>query len=203
MNLGGGDWADGLSISSKWSWFGWLQDKRVQRIAIAAVAGVTIVTAVALELKNSWIESGVFREADRHLSYRLAEGKSASIHYPGAGPYDWTLGYARIPAFLPRLEATRLSDRGASSQFGAAGVALRHRTLSGLSAEGSSRIANRRSRWARSCTLSIVRSASIRLIRAFRRWWSRRYCSSRTGTCWIPSTPRAIQRWNGIAWAKR
>lgn len=105
MNLGGGDWADGLSISSKWSWFGWLRDKRVQRIAVAAVAGVTIVTGVALELKNSWIESRIFREADRHLSYRLAEGKSASIHYPGDGPYDWTLGYARIPEFLPRLEA--------------------------------------------------------------------------------------------------
>jgi membrane peptidoglycan carboxypeptidase len=69
------------------------------------VAGVTIVTGIALELRNSWIESGLFREADRHLSYRLAEGKSASIQYPGAGPYDWTLGYARIPAFLPRLEA--------------------------------------------------------------------------------------------------
>jgi hypothetical protein len=61
--------------------------------------------AVAWEFKDSWIESGLFREADRHLSYRLAEGKSASIHYPGDGPYDWTLGYARIPAFLPRLEA--------------------------------------------------------------------------------------------------
>ncbi len=58
---------------------------------MAVVAAVTIVTAVGLELKNSWIESGVFREADRHLTYRLAEGKSASIHYPGAGPYDWTL----------------------------------------------------------------------------------------------------------------
>jgi membrane peptidoglycan carboxypeptidase len=82
-----------------------LQNKHVQRVAIAVVAGVTIATAVGLELKNSWIESGVFREADRHLSYQLADGKSASIHYPGAGPYDWTLGYARLPAFLPRLEA--------------------------------------------------------------------------------------------------
>jgi membrane peptidoglycan carboxypeptidase len=80
---------------------------------------VTIVTAAALELKNSWIESGVFREADRHLSYRLAEGKSASIHYPGAGPYDWTLGYARIPQFLPRLEASgyRIDAQARSSEL--------------------------------------------------------------------------------------
>jgi membrane peptidoglycan carboxypeptidase len=99
-----GEWAD-FSIGSKWSWLGWLQSKLAQRIAITLVASVTVVTAVGFELKNSWLESGVFREADRHLSYRLAEGKSASIHYPAAGPYDWTLGYARLPAILPRLEA--------------------------------------------------------------------------------------------------
>jgi membrane peptidoglycan carboxypeptidase len=105
VNLPGGDWTADFPISSKWSWLGWLRNRRVQRIAIAAVAGVTVVTTIVLELKYSWIESGIFREADRHLSYQLTEGKSASIHYPGAGPYDWTLGYARIPAFLPRLEA--------------------------------------------------------------------------------------------------
>ena len=60
MNLRGGDWTADFSISSKASWFGWLKDKRVQRIAVAAVAGVTIVTAVVLEVKNSWIESGSF-----------------------------------------------------------------------------------------------------------------------------------------------
>lgn len=105
MNLHGGSWEADFPIGSKQSWLSWLRDKRVQRMAIAVVAGVTIVTAVVLELKNSWIESGLFRAADRHLSYQLAEGESHSIPYPGAGPYDWTLGYARIPAFLPRLEA--------------------------------------------------------------------------------------------------
>ncbi len=83
------------------------------------MAGVTIVTAAVLEVKNSWIESGVFREADRHLSYQLGEGKSASIHYPGDGPYDWTLGYARIPAFLPRLEGRgyRIEAQAHSSEL--------------------------------------------------------------------------------------
>ena len=105
MNLRGGDWADDFPISSKANWLGWLQNRNVQWIAFAVVLGVVTVTAVVFELKNSWIESRVFREADRHISYRLADGKSTSIHYPGPGPYDWTLGYARIPAFLPRLQA--------------------------------------------------------------------------------------------------
>ena len=97
----------------------WAADKRAHRIAVAVITGVTIVTAVAFELNNSWIQAGVFREADRHLSYRLAEGKSVSIHYPGAGPYDWTLGYARIPAFLPRLEAKgyRIEAQAHSSEL--------------------------------------------------------------------------------------
>jgi membrane peptidoglycan carboxypeptidase len=105
VNLLGGDWAADFPFSSKENWVAWSKDKRIQRIALAVVVGVTIVTAGALELKNSWIESGLSREANRHLSYQLAEGKSASIHYPGDGPYDWTLGYARIPVFLPRLRA--------------------------------------------------------------------------------------------------
>ena len=89
----------------RWRWFGALHNKPAQRIAVAVVASIIIVASVAFELKDSWLESAIFREADRHLSYRLTEGKSASIHYPAAGPYDWTLGYTRIPAFLRRLEA--------------------------------------------------------------------------------------------------
>ncbi|HTB18833.1 MAG TPA: transglycosylase domain-containing protein [Bryobacteraceae bacterium] len=119
MNLRGGDWTADFPIGSRHTWFSWLRNKRVQRFAIAIVAGVTIVTALALEVRNSWIESGVFREADRHLSYRLAEGKSASIQFPGDGPYDWTLGYSRIPAFLPHLEANgyRIEAQAHSSEL--------------------------------------------------------------------------------------
>src|SRR5580658_3408926 len=96
-----GEWSGDLPSS----WLGWSQNKLAQRIALVSVLGVTIVTAAGLELKDSWFESIVFRQADRYLSYQLAEGKSAAIHYPAAGPYDQTLGYSRMPAFLSRLEA--------------------------------------------------------------------------------------------------
>ena len=87
------------------SWLGWSHNRLAHRIAVAFLVGVTIVTAAGLELKTSWLESIVFRQADRYLSYRLTEGKSAAIHYPAAGPYDQTLGYSRMPAFLSRLGA--------------------------------------------------------------------------------------------------
>lgn len=119
MNLYGGDWTADVPIGSKFGWLAWLKSRTAQRIAIWAVLGVVIVTAVALELKNSWIESGLFRTADRHISYQLAEGASRSIHYPGDGPYDLTLGYARIPEFLPRLEANgyRIEAQAHSSEL--------------------------------------------------------------------------------------
>jgi membrane peptidoglycan carboxypeptidase len=103
-----GEW---MSKKGEWSgdlpsgWLGWSQSKLAQRIAVVSVLGVTMVTAAGLELKDSWFESIVFRQADRYLSYQLAEGKSAAIHYPAAGPYDQTLGYSRMPAFLSRLDA--------------------------------------------------------------------------------------------------
>jgi membrane peptidoglycan carboxypeptidase len=103
------DWAD-FSRNLNWRLLArkhtaWLQNQIARKIGITLVAGVTIVTAVGFELRNSWVESRIFREADRHLSYQLAAGRSSSIHFPSAGPYDWTLGYARLPAMLPRLEA--------------------------------------------------------------------------------------------------
>lgn len=128
MNLRGGQWDDEFPVTSKGNWLAWLQNRAIQRIALIGVVCVVAVTAVVFELKNSWIESRVFREADRHLSYQLDQGKSASIHYPGPGPYDWTLGYARIPAFLPRLEANgfRIEAQAHSSallaSFSAAGL---------------------------------------------------------------------------------
>ncbi len=101
----GGESEAGFLISAKWSWLGLFKNKLAQRIAVASVVGVTIVTAAGFELKDSWLESIVFRQADLYLSYRLGEGKSGAIYYPAAGPYDQTLGYSRMPAFLSRLEA--------------------------------------------------------------------------------------------------
>jgi len=63
------------------------------------------IAAVTLELRDSWLQSLVFRTADQHLTYRVTDGPSNAIHYPAAGPYDWTLGYARMPVLLLRLKA--------------------------------------------------------------------------------------------------
>jgi membrane peptidoglycan carboxypeptidase len=62
-----------------------------------------VLAAITFELRTSWLQSRVFRAANQHLTYRVADGPSNAIHYPAAGPYDWTLGYARMPVLLLRL----------------------------------------------------------------------------------------------------
>jgi membrane peptidoglycan carboxypeptidase len=119
VNLHEGDWTADFPMYFKENWLPWLKNNRVQKAAYVLVAGVAIVTAVALELKSSWIQSRIFHETDRHLSYQLADGKSRSIRYPSGGPYDWALGYARIPDFLPHLEAKgyRIEAQADSSEL--------------------------------------------------------------------------------------
>lgn len=108
MNARGGDWtAELLDFlnESRSNWLAWLQSKQARRIGVFVAGGAAIFGAILLEIRTSWVESLIFRAADQHITYHLAEGPSTEISYPSAGPYDWTLGYARMPVFLSRLEA--------------------------------------------------------------------------------------------------
>jgi membrane peptidoglycan carboxypeptidase len=108
VNGRGEDWAaDFLDflVDSRANWLAWVHSRRAHRIATGIAVGALLIAAVTFELKTSWFESLVFRAADEHLTYHLAEGPSKAISYPLAGPYDWTLGYARMPVFLARLKA--------------------------------------------------------------------------------------------------
>ncbi|MBZ5611726.1 MAG: transglycosylase domain-containing protein [Acidobacteriia bacterium] len=105
MNGPVADWIADFPIISRWISLTWLHSSKAQRIAAGIAIGAVAAAAIVLDLKTSWLESLVFGAANRHITYRLEEGPSTAIHYPPAGPYDWTLGYARMPAFLPRLNA--------------------------------------------------------------------------------------------------
>src|ERR1700720_3663415 len=105
VNPQGHEWVTNFPLLSRWSWPSFLKSKRAQRIAVATVASVLVIAAVVFELRNSWLESGVFQVADGHLTSRVADGPSNAIDNPAAAPYDWTLGYPRMPVFLLRLQA--------------------------------------------------------------------------------------------------
>jgi membrane peptidoglycan carboxypeptidase len=101
----GHGWITDFVPLSRWTWPSSLKSNRARRVATATSIGVLAIAAVTLELRNSWLQSLVFRTADRHLTYHVTDGPSNAIHYPAAGPYDWTLGYARMPVLLLRLKA--------------------------------------------------------------------------------------------------
>jgi len=64
-----------------------------------------VVLALVVELRTSWVQSVIFRALDRNISYKLQQGPSQTIQYPQPGPYDWTLGYARLPELLTHLRS--------------------------------------------------------------------------------------------------
>jgi membrane peptidoglycan carboxypeptidase len=99
------EWVTDFPLLSRLSWPSVLKSRRAQKITLASLIGLLVLAAIIFELRNSWLQSRVFQAADRHLTYRVSDGPSHAIDYPAAGPYDWALGYARMPVFLLRLKA--------------------------------------------------------------------------------------------------
>ncbi|HLG99239.1 MAG TPA: transglycosylase domain-containing protein [Bryobacteraceae bacterium] len=104
------DWAEEYLRTPAWSRTAalkssWLKSKKIQRIAVSVVAGLVLLFGVIFELRTSWLESLLFRSLDRRISFSLGQGPSPRIQYPQPGPYDWTLGYARLPDLLAHLES--------------------------------------------------------------------------------------------------
>ena len=75
------------------------------RLCKILVLTAVCASVIVLELRTSRLQSLLFWTLDRSIGYHLAPGASSRIVYPNAGPYDWSLGYARLPVILLRLHA--------------------------------------------------------------------------------------------------
>jgi membrane peptidoglycan carboxypeptidase len=65
-----------------------------------------IAAPVFYELRTSALQSWFFSRYARKMSYKMGPGPSPSIIFPKHGPFDIRAGYALIPEFQRRLEAT-------------------------------------------------------------------------------------------------
>jgi membrane peptidoglycan carboxypeptidase len=63
---------------------------------------------MANEARTSYLQARFFTWFDRGIAYHLAPGASASIRFPGPGPYDVRLGYAELPVIIASLTAHQL-----------------------------------------------------------------------------------------------
>lgn len=108
-----------MSPGARWKWLAF--------VGMAALVGLAAYF-VSLEMQTSRLQARYFASLDRQVSFSVQPGPSDEIRFPSpGGPYDWRLGYARLPDFEARLRArgyvvtgqardssmmTSLADRG-------------------------------------------------------------------------------------------
>jgi membrane peptidoglycan carboxypeptidase len=72
----------------------------------AALAALTLLCwGLAAEARTSYLQSRIFSNLTRNMSFAVRSGPSRSIRFPKAGPYDERLGYAELPVFIDSLSA--------------------------------------------------------------------------------------------------
>ncbi|MEO7141927.1 MAG: transglycosylase domain-containing protein, partial [Bryobacteraceae bacterium] len=79
------------------------QSKQLRRAWWIGILAGVLAIAVLADLNTSWMQARVLSAVARRMTYSLARGPSSAISYPKASPYDLRMGYAQMPAFLPRL----------------------------------------------------------------------------------------------------
>ncbi|CAB3780069.1 transglycosylase domain-containing protein [Pararobbsia alpina] len=81
----------------QWRW--WLF--AVFFLLVCAIA----VRMVQTEIQTSERQARYLSELGRDIAFTVGNGRSDSIRYPAAGPYDLRFGYASLPSFQKRLTA--------------------------------------------------------------------------------------------------
>ncbi|BAU74822.1 transglycosylase domain-containing protein [Metapseudomonas furukawaii] len=71
---------------------------------LSLTALVLVGLLVSHEVRTSRFQAHELSRYAASLNYRLEEGPSDAIRYPGYGPFDLRLGYAYLPQMLDRLE---------------------------------------------------------------------------------------------------
>ena len=83
---------------------------------IAAAVLLSVAAVLVVEARTSRLQAKLFSSFDTGLRIDVEPGPNPAMLFPDAGPYDTRLGYARLPAFLGRLDRSGFRiDRQARS----------------------------------------------------------------------------------------
>lgn len=86
-----------------------LLPRRLGRKGLAILCVLLVLTALAAEMRTSWLQARLFAAIARKATFSVAPGPNPELRYPEPAPYTDRLGYSRLPAFLERLQAAGYS----------------------------------------------------------------------------------------------
>jgi membrane peptidoglycan carboxypeptidase len=87
--------------------FSFINRKRLKRWLWWLAAFLMVFLCAFIEFQTSALQSWIFTSTNERLYFSLGDGPSKEITYPRSAPFDDRLGYSKLPAFLPRLEAQK------------------------------------------------------------------------------------------------
>jgi membrane peptidoglycan carboxypeptidase len=93
----GDEWVDGPAEAGRRR-FGW------KKWLLLGLVGALGVAVVVMEVRTSWLQSRLFRALLQGASYKVERGEAGGGYYPGRGPYDERLGYARLEEMIARAK---------------------------------------------------------------------------------------------------
>jgi membrane peptidoglycan carboxypeptidase len=75
--------------------------------AVCAIAAAVALAVGALraELEASPVQARLFSRLATDMTFSVTQGRSDRVRFPGDGPYDTRLGYAKLPVYIERLQA--------------------------------------------------------------------------------------------------
>jgi membrane peptidoglycan carboxypeptidase len=76
--------------------------RKLRWLVWIGVAGLTGWGAI-LEANSGFVQSQVFSQWAKTMTFAPANGTSAEAHFPQDGPYDERLGYTKLPSYIARL----------------------------------------------------------------------------------------------------
>ena len=87
--------------------------RRFIRSAFFLLMVLAIIGSIIYEMYTSRLQARYLTRLAAKSTFRVEPGKSTSIHFPEAGPYDKRLGYVDLSGFIDRLSS---SGYGVSEQ---------------------------------------------------------------------------------------
>ena len=72
---------------------------------VLLIAVALLASGVYLEIETSWLQSRLFSNYARELTYTLEDGPSGSVIFPAAGPFNERQGYTRLAEMTERVAA--------------------------------------------------------------------------------------------------